>query len=285
MTIFDLSNTAIVIDSTADMPADLRAREGIFMVPLTVHFGNETFRDVYDLSNEEFFRRLEASTDLPTTSQPAPREFERCYAEILEDYEHVLSIHISQKMSGTIASARAAASAFPAVEVFDSGTVALAITLLVERVRGLLTVGTEADEVRAHLEDFRKRSKLVVHPGTLEYLRRGGRIGRAQSMVGGILGIRPIIEMVEGELAPYAKVRGAGKMLEAMAAYLEANSTEADEISVALIHADAPEMIAPLRRALQAVRPQTKFLLEGPCGAVVGTHIGPGSTAFGMIVG
>lgn len=284
MTLLTLENTAIVVDSTADLPDEWLAREGIAMVPLTVHFGDETFRDAIDLTKDEFFARLAASTVLPTTSQPTAAEFEECYRRMTEKYEHVFSLHISQRLSGTFRAAEAAAAGFPGVEVHDSKSAALGIGLLVSRLRARLEQGVSAEDARAYIEHYREHGTIMIHAGTLEYLRRGGRIGRAQSMVGGVLGILPLIYLVDGELVPYAKVRGARKAMETMMKFF-ADRTSADgKVFVAIVHAAAPETVEPLRQALLATRPQTEIVVTGQVGAVVGTHIGHGTSAFAMIV-
>jgi DegV family protein with EDD domain len=284
MSLLTLENTAIVVDSTADLPDEWLTRDNISMVPLTVHFGDETYRDAIDLTKDEFFAKLATSLVLPTTSQPTAAEFEDCYRRVTQKYEHVLSLHISQKLSGTFRAAEAAAAGFPGVEAFDTKSAALGIAVLVERLRVRLEQGISLEDARAYIEYYRENGTIMIHPGTLEYLRRGGRIGRAQSMIGGVLGILPLIYLADGELASFAKVRGARKALQAMMQFF-ADRTSADgKIFVGIIHAAAPETVAPLRQALLATRPQTEVVVVGQVGAVIGTHIGHGTSAFAMIV-
>ena len=284
MTLLTLANTAIVADSTCDPPVGYFERENLRLVPLKVHFGDATFRDGVDLSSDEFFAKLAGSDVMPTTSQPTVAEFDACYSELCERYEHVFSLHLSKLMSGTFEAASQAAKRHERVEVYDTQKVSVVITLLIDRLLGLLARGIAADDFRAYIESFDERSGLVFQVATLEYLRRGGRIGRAQSMVGDILGIRPLLHCDDGEVTAHAKVRGERKALAEMTGYLEERTDLDDTIFGCLFHAAAPGSIGPLRERLLVARPQIEFVLTSTVGAVVGTHAGPGTFAYGFIV-
>lgn len=277
-------NTAIVTDSTADPPADWFGRDDMRIVPLKVHFGDETYRDGYDLTPEQFFAKLGTSSVLPTTSQPSVNEFETVYRELRERFEHVFSVHITHFMSGTVEAARAAAERVPGVEVFDSGNVTTTISLEVVRMWARLDRGVPIEELRDYCRHFESNSRLLIHAATLEYLRRGGRIDRAQSMIGDVFGIRPLVETYQGRMNAYAKVRGERRTQEAMVGYLEKFSRPDDEIHLSLTHAANPEPMKALGQALLATRPNAVVDVVGAVAAVVGTHIGPGAVAFSMIV-
>jgi fatty acid kinase fatty acid binding subunit len=278
-----LENTAIVLDSTCDAPAGFFDRDGLYMVPLKVHFGDEMFRDGVDMTHEQFFAKLESSSVLPTTSQPTAGEFAAVYAEAAEKYAHVFSLHLSGEMSGTVRAARQAAEGLGGVEVYDTRTVTTAMAMLAERLRARLEAGCRHDEARAYIEHFIAHSKLLVHAATLEYLRRGGRIGRAASFVGGVFDIKPLIHNVDGTLTGYAKVRGQKKAFAAMERFIEESTRPGDRLFYALIdalNAEEPPLIAAL---IERVRPGARLVCHGHVGAVVGTHIGPGTAAFAMI--
>ena len=279
-----LENTAIVLDSTCDAPPGFFDRPGLFMVPLTVHFGDESFRDAIELTHEQFFAKLEASDVLPTTSQPTVAEFAAVYEQAKERYAHVFSLHLSRKMSGTCGAAMKAAEAFEGVYVYDTKTVAGAMCLLAERLRTRLEPGCSLEEARAHVEHFIAGSRLLVHAATLEYLRRGGRIGRAASLVGDVFDIKPLIHAVDGEMVAYAKVRGQKKALVAMERFIDENSRPDDTIYYVLIDAMNKEEPGMMRELFERLRPNAECVLSTHVGAVVGTHIGPGSAAFAMIV-
>jgi DegV family protein with EDD domain len=279
-----LENTAIVLDSTCDPPDGFFDRPGLYMVPLKVHFGDQMFRDGVDMTYKEFFARLKGSDILPTTSQPTAGEFAAAYEEAKQRYKYVFSLHISGEMSGTVRAAEQAAAQFEDVYVYDLRTVTSALSLGAERLRARLDKGCTLDEARAYVEKFRDDSHALIHAATLEYLRRGGRIGLAASFVGGVFDIKPLIHVVDGTLTGYAKVRGQKKAFAAMQRYVEERSRPDDEIWFCTIDADNDEEPQQIRELIERIRPNARFVFQGHVAAVVGTHIGPGTAAFAMIV-
>ena len=285
MSLLTLENTALVADSTCDPPPGYFDRDGMAIVPLRVHFGDETYRDLVDLSPEAFFEKLRTSPVHPTTSQPTAADFEACYGSLRKSYEHVFSFHLSRLMSGTYEAAAGVAEGMTNVHVYDTRFVSTAITLIVDRVRGRLEEGIAGDDLEAYIARLLVGTRLIFQVATLEYLRRGGRIGRASAMVGDVLGIRPILHCTEGELEAYAKVRGQRRAIETMAGYLEKHASPDDAVSVALFHIEAPDALPALEERLLALRPQARIVLPGATvGAIVGTHAGPGVFAFTMVV-
>ena len=254
------------------------------MVPLKVHFGDQMFRDGVDMTYKEFFAKLRASDILPTTSQPTAGEFVAVYEEALRTYEHVFSLHISGEMSGTVRAAEQAAEQFDNVYVYDLRTVTSTLTLGAERLRARLADGCTLAEARAYVEKFRDESHSLIHAATLEYLRRGGRIGLAASFVGGVFDIKPLIHVVDGTMTGYAKVRGQKKAFAAIQRYVEERSKPDDELWFCTIDADNDEEPQQIRELIERIRPNSHFAFQGHVAAVVGTHIGPGTAAMGMIV-
>jgi len=279
-----LENTAIVLDSTCDPPDGYFDQAGLSMVPLKVHFGDQMFRDGVDMTYKEFFAKLKASDILPTTSQPTAGEFVAAYEEALRTYDHVFSLHISGEMSGTVRAAEQAAGQFDNVYVYDMRTVTSALSLGAERLRARLAQGCTLEEARTYVEYFRDNSNLLVHAATLEYLRRGGRIGRAASLVGGVFDIKPLIMAEDGTLTGYAKVRGLKKAVAAMQRFVEERSEPDDELYFCLIDAVNDEEPSLIREMIERIRPNAHYTFQGHVAAVVGTHIGPGTAAFAMIV-
>ena len=284
MTLLTLENTAIVLDSTCDPADGWLDQPGLYMVPLKVHFGDQMFRDGIDMTYKEFFARLEQSEILPTTSQPTAGEFVATYEEARKHYEHVFSLHLSGEMSGTVRAAEQAAEQFDNVYVYDLRTVTSALSLGAERLRARLARGCTLEEARTYVEYFRDHSNLLVHAATLEYLRRGGRIGRAASLVGGVFDIKPLIIAVDGTLTGYAKVRGLKKALAAMQRFVEERSEPDDELYFCVIDAVNDEEPPLIREMIERIRPNAHYTFQGHVAAVVGTHIGPGTAAFAMIV-
>jgi DegV family protein with EDD domain len=279
-----LENTAIVMDSTCDPPDGWFDQPGLYMVPLKVHFGDQMFRDGVDMTYKEFFAKLKASDVLPTTSQPTAGEFVAAYEEALKQHEHVFSLHISGEMSGTVRAAEQAAEQFDNVYVYDLRTVTSALALGAERLRARLAQGISLADAQAYVEKYRDESHALIHAATLEYLRRGGRIGPAASFVGGVFDIKPLIHVVDGTLTGYAKVRGHKKAMAAIQRYVEERSKPDDEIWFCTIDADNDTEPDQIRQLVESIRPNAHYVWQGHVAAVVGTHIGPGTAAYAMIV-
>jgi DegV family protein with EDD domain len=279
-----LDNTAIVMDSTCDPPDGWFDQAGLYLVPLKVHFGDQMFRDGVDMTYKEFFAKLKGTDVLPTTSQPTAGEFTAAYQEARERYEHVFSLHISGEMSGTVRAAEQAAEQFDNVYVYDLRTVTSALALGAERLRARLAEGISLADAKAYVEKYRDESHVLIHAATLEYLRRGGRIGLAASFVGGVFDIKPLIHVVDGTMTGYAKVRGQKKAMAAIQKYIEERSRPDDQIWFCTIDADNDVEPEQIRQLVESVRPNAHYLWQGHVAAVVGTHIGPGTAAFAMIV-
>lgn len=267
---------ALVYDSTADLPVP--ERDSWRMIPLTVHFEGREVRDYIDLPVDEFYAQLPAATEVPRTSQPSPGAFQDLYRELLETYDHVVSIHISSKMSGTVASAQTAARAFPGrVTVIDSLMVSALLALGVVRAQEALDQGVAPDELADVVARVASQSDCIFSVPTLEYLQRNGRIGRAQALVGNILGLQPILAIEEGEVAPARRVRGEDKVLPAMVDELVARSAPFTEVDIAIAHAADPDRAAALEELVRAARPGIRSVRILTLGTVIGTHAGPGA--------
>jgi fatty acid kinase fatty acid binding subunit len=274
-------NTAIVLDSTADYPEGPSVYPNWRIVPLYVLFGGESHRDYADLGPAEFYTRLAGSSELPRTSQPSPADFAAVYEELAPSYERVLSLQLSATLSGTFGSAQAAAEGFGgAVRVIDTRTVSAAIALLAFAVQRRLERGTTDEEVDALVARFRREHELLFTLDTLDYLARGGRIGRASAFAGSLLNVKPILTVRGGEVVPLKRVRGSQKAFAEFGALLEAGSKDAPSLRIGLVHAAAPERLAALEEIVARVRPQAQVEVATALGAVVGTHAGPGTVGL-----
>jgi DegV family protein with EDD domain len=261
MTLLTPENTVLVTDSTAD-PNDRWAEKGIVVVPLTVLWGDEHFDDGVDLTQPQFFEKLIDNPVLPTSSQPSAERFRGVYQALTQKYEHVISVHISGLLSGTIESATSAAADFPQVHVFDSKNTCVGLGIQIERIWERLQGGAELDDLLAYVRRQNENAAMVILAGTLEYLRRGGRIGRAQEMVGGVLGIRPVIDVCDGVLCPWSKVRGERRAWEAMGRYV-AEYHPGERVYLSLCHTAFPEGMERLREAVLAARPDAEIVFTG----------------------
>ena len=275
-----VQNTAIVLDSTADFPEAPDRFPNWRVVPLYVRFGAESYRDYVDIGPAEFYERLRGSGELPTTSQPTPQDFLAAYEE-LAGYERVLSLHVSAKLSGTFASAESAAGqAGGRVRVIDTATASAAIAMLGLAIQRRLESGTTDEEVDALVDRVKRESGLIFTLDTLEFLARGGRIGRASSWAGQLLHIKPILTLAEGEVLPIKRVRGNRKAIQEFASVFREGTADGPGLRVGIAHAEAPERMAALEGLVRDVRPQAEIEVATSLGPVVGTHAGPGTVGL-----
>jgi DegV family protein with EDD domain len=274
-------NTAIVLDSTADFPDASQRFPSWRVVPLYVNFGTESFRDGVDLTGDQFYERLRSSPELPTTSQPTPSDFLAAYSE-LSGYERILSLHLAANLSGTFQSAGIAAAELSdgRVRTIDTETASAGISLLALAIQRRLEAGTTDEEVDALVERFRAEHGLLFTVDTLEFLARGGRIGRAKAFAGELLHVKPILSIRHGEVIPIKRVRGARKAFQEFIDAVESETTDVPELRVGVAHAAAPERAVELEKMLRDLRPQAQIDIETMLGAVLGAHAGPGTVGF-----
>jgi DegV family protein with EDD domain len=273
-------NTAIVVDSTADFPEAPRTFRNWRVVPLYVRFGDESKRDYVDIGPDEFYARLRTAVELPTTSQPTPGDFLATYEE-LSEYERIYSLHISAKLSGTFESARTAAAELgDKVRVIDTETASAAITMLGLAMQRRLERGTTDEEIDELIERFKRDAGLLFTVDTLEFLRKGGRIGKAAAFAGNLLHIKPILAIEDGEVVPIKRVRGNQKAVLEFKRIFEEATTDTPDLRVGIAQADAPERETTMRELVADVRPHAQIEIATTLGAVVGTHAGPGTVGF-----
>ena len=275
------ANTAIVVDSTADFPEAPQRFANWRIVPLYVRFGDESYRDYVELEPEQFYARLRTAPQTPSTSQPTPGDFLAVYEE-LAGYERILSLHIAGKLSGTIESARAAARLLgdDRVRTLDSQSASAAIAMVGLAIQRRLDRGTSDDEVDALVERYRLEAGLLFTVDTLEYLARGGRIGRARAWAGELLNIKPILTIEDGEVVPVKRVRGNRKAFLEFESAFTSSTSDVASLRVGIAQADAPERAKALTELVQRTRPAAQLELVTTLGPVVGAHAGPGTVGF-----
>ena len=264
----------IVTDSTADIPADVAASLGITVVPLYVHFGDEQLRDGVDISSEEFFERLQSESRTPTTSQPPAGAFRDVYRDLAADGSEIVSIHVSSKLSGTFASAQQGAASLDGAEVrvVDSGTASMALGMAVIAAAEAAGRGDSCDDVVSAAEDVLGRVHLLIIFDTLEYLRRGGRIGRGMELIGTLARLKPIATIRDGEVAAAGRVRTKGKAIEeVLRRFAELRPLE----RAGVVHATTPDECDYLAERLHGLAPEIP-ITQGRIGPVLGVHTGPG---------
>jgi DegV family protein with EDD domain len=278
----DLSaaNTAIVVDSTADFPEAPDRFPNWRVVPLYVRFGADSFKDYVELAPDEFYARLRTAEELPTTSQPTPGDFLAAYEE-LAAYERIYSLHLSGDLSGTYNSAVTAAQQLGGDKVrpVDSGSASAAIAMLGLAIQRRLERGTRDEEIDSLIERYRRDAGLLFTVDTLEFLRRGGRIGRARAWAGTLLHVKPILT-IDREVIPLKRVRGNQKAMQTFVEEFTSRTEDRPTLRVGIAHAHAPDRAEQLRKMVAGERPQAQVDVVTTLGAVVGTHAGPGTVGF-----
>jgi len=268
---------AIVTDSTADLPEAWRARYGIEVVPLKVLFGKETFRDGVDMTNEQFFARLATVTSLPTTSAPSPGEFAEVYERLAREHDGCISIHIGAQLSATAEAARVGALSVDGfkVEVIDSQTVSMPVAFLCR-------VAAECDTLDAAVAAVRQRvpkTRVLALLDTLRYLEMGGRLSRAQAMIGTMLDLKPLLLVAppDKEIKPVDRVRTRSRAIPRMVEFFR-NDMPVE--TVAVMHAQARDAADEIAAQLRKELPEIDIPV-GQIGCVLGTHTGP--KALGLV--
>lgn len=276
-----VDNTAIVLDSTADFPDASEHFANWRVVPLYVNFGTESYKDGVQLSAHEFYDRLRESGETPTTSQPTPADFLATYEE-LGAYERILSIHIASTLSGTFQSAGTAAAQLgdERVRTIDSQSASVAIAMLALAIQRRLERGTTDEEVDDLVARFLREHGLLFTVDTLEYLARGGRIGKAKAVAGQLLNVKPILSIRDGEVLPVKRVRGNRKAVQEFVDALQTQTRDEPGLRVGIAHADAPERLVQLEKMVRDIRPQAEIEMRTSLGAVIGAHAGPGTVGF-----
>ncbi len=264
----------IVTDSSCDLPDALVSELGIDVVPLTIRFGSEELVDRVDLTPAEFWARCATSAELPSTAAPAPGAFEEVFRRAAAaGAEGVMCVVLSSKLSATGESAQAAARAVAdvvPVKVVDSLSVSLGHGVMAVQGARRAAAGATLDEIAAMAEDMAGRTKIFATLDTLEYLKKGGRIGAAQALLGSLLSIKPCIEVVDGKVEPGPKQRTRSRSLQWLADQVGA---EAGVENLAVLHGDAPDVDTLL--GLLAPHFPRQQIVIGQLGAVVGAHTGP----------
>ena len=270
----------IVTDSTCDIPPQRQRELGIEVVPLSVHFGPETYLDGVELTNQDFYAKLRQAEVLPTTSQVNPEEFARRFRAHVDRGDEVVGLFIASQLSGTCQSAAIARSMVDEEKIFvlDSTSVTFGLGLLVETACLLRDRGLGARELAETMEGLFPRLRFYAVAETLKYLKMGGRISAATAMVGGMLGITPILDIRGGV------VEAAGKSRGRKAAYQWMDKRIQDEpidpsLPVSFGHSDSPAFLAECE-AFFLERFPGLHVVEGDIGSVVGTHIGPGAVGI-----
>lgn len=271
----------IVTDSTAYLDPEVIKRYNIEIVPLIVNFGNETFKEGEKYTNNEYYHKLKTTKVIATTSQPSSGEFLEVYQKLIEEGHEIVSIHISSVLSGTLTSAQTASSLLPnaKITVIDSQSTSCPLAWMVIEAAKAAEEGKSTEEIIKIIDKLKENINLLFLVDTLEYLKRGGRIGGAQALLGTLLQIRPILHLEAGRIEVFDKVRTKQKGLARLAKEFDDFMAEIKDVSllrVAILHVDAVDNALIIKKLLAEKYPQITFE-ESELGPVIGSHAGPGT--------
>ena len=277
-----MSKTAIVVDSTAYIPQDLVEKYNLYVIPLSVNWSGETMKDNVDITAEQFYARLPQTSDIPTTSQPSAGEFVEIFTEAAKNADAIVAVLISNELSGTIASAKAAVDmmdGFP-IEIVDSQNTSMTQGFLaLEAARAAQAGDKSHTEIADMIRDSIKRMNIVFVVDTLEFLHRGGRIGGASRFVGSLLSIKPVLTLANGVVTPLTKVRTKKKAIKHVLDMAEETMAGKSNVRVAVLQAsamaDAEKIKAEVIKRMNPVE-----IMISDISPVVGTHVGPGTVGL-----
>ncbi|MCM3663600.1 DegV family protein [Mesobacillus subterraneus] len=273
--------TAVVTDSTAYIPKELREKWNIHMIPLSVIFDNETYREEIDISAEAFYEEVK-QRDLPTTSMPPIGEFVQLFEKLAGDYDSVISIHLSSGISGTYQGAVSAGEMVEGinVSVFDSEVSAMPQGFYALEAAKMAEQGRSAEEIIARLNEVKESAKAYFMVDDLSHLQRGGRLSSAQALIGSLLQVKPLLHFEDKKIVPFEKVRTRKKALNRVVELLAEDAGSGGEYRAVVIHANREEEAREWKSELEAQFPNVEFMLSY-FGPVIGTHLGEGSMGMG----
>lgn len=269
---------AVIIDSTANLPAELVQQYGIHVVPQIVNWEGQSLLDGIDLKTEEFYQKLPMTKSNPTTSQPSAGEFLEHFQKVAATADSIVGIFISEFLSGTLSSARTAKEMmgdYP-LEIVDSRSASMGLGLIGLAAAKAAAEGKDYQEVAAVARALVPKTRVMFVVDTLEYLHRGGRIGGAKRLIGSVLSVKPLLHLENGKIEPLASVRTKKKALQHLIDVLKQETSGKSGLQMAVLHAAAPaeaeDIAAQLRTELQP-----DSLVIGEISPVIGTHVGPGT--------
>lgn len=273
-------NLAIITDSTCDLPRAELERLGVQRVPLYVNFEGRVRRDWVEITPAEIIAGVKGGADLPTTSQPSPQDFEEVFREALASgHDAVLCLTISAELSGTFQSATLAREAVgEQVTVFDSRAASIGLGNMVVKAAELRDSGADLPEILRQLKQIRDSSLPFFTVGGLEFLQKGGRIGRASALVGSLLNIKPILTVVDGRIEPLGRARGTKKALREIVGQVESyQQRKPGKLVMTFLHVQDPAAAQAVKDAVEAAGIEYRGGEIYEIGAVIASHVGPGT--------
>lgn len=278
-----MMKTAIVTDSTAYLPKYIREELNIHMVPLSVTIDGETYEEEYEIGTKEFYDKVRGDGPLPKTSQPPVGKFVDLFESLKEEYDAVISIHLSSGISGTYAGAIQAGEMTEGLEVYayDSELACYMQGYYVLRAAQLANEGVEPKEILAELDHMKKSMRAYFMVDDLSHLQRGGRLSGAQAFIGSLLQVKPLLHFKDKVIVPFEKIRTKKKALKRIADML-GEDVEKMPLQASIIHGNRLEDAEKWRTELSKQYPNVQFTISH-FGPVIGTHLGEGAMGLGWV--
>ncbi len=278
-----MRKVGFVVDSTCDLHPEFYRENDVTMVPLIVRFGEESFRDHIDIKPEEFYQKLKRTSDIPKTSQPSVQEFVKAYQQIADKYEIIVSIHISSKLSGTVESASIASKNVDAdIRIIDTQNTTTSIAAMLKLALEKQKEGIDGEELVSYVKDLVEKVRIFGMLDSLDYLVKGGRIGRAQGFVGSVLNFKPLLTVREGVVAPLGRARGNRNAIKMLLEEL-INVSGGEEVYIHFGYTDNPSLVEVFKDSLKAEEISYFDLGTLQVGAVIGTYLGFGVMLFSVV--
>ncbi len=269
---------ALVTDSTAYLPKDVLDKYNVYVIPLSVVFENDSYREGVDITTADFYKKVKTEENLPTTSQPAIGELVNLYESLSKDYDAIISIHISKGLSGTFEASQTAGKMVENIQVYsiDSTITTIPQGFLVMEAGEMIKEGIKVEEIIDVLKSYTKNMTAYFMVADLSHLQRGGRLSGAQKIVGSLLNIKPVLHITDGQIKPFEKIRSKKKALKRILSLLEQDALNKTIKKVAFIHANNEEGALELERAFKDKYPHIETYISY-FGPVIGTHLGEGA--------
>jgi DegV family protein with EDD domain len=277
-----MMKTAILTDSTAYIPQDIREKLHIHMIPLSVVFGNESYREEIDLHADEFYEEVKRHSELPTTSQPPIGLFVETFEKLSKEYDAVISIHLSSGISGTYQGAVSAGSMVEGIKVYpyDSEISCMVQGFYAIEAATMALDGKSPEEIIARLDEMKKSVRAYFMVDDLSHLQRGGRLSGAQAFIGSLLQVKPLLHFVDKVIVPFEKIRTRKKAVKRIEELFAEDARTGVPMKAVVIHANRPKEAEAWKKELAEAYPHVEFMISY-FGPVIGTHLGEGALGLG----
>lgn len=278
-----MMKTAVVTDSTAYIPIEIREKLNIHMIPLNVIFGNETYEEEVEISTVDFYEQIKHK-ELPTTSQPSVGQFVELFESLAKDYDAVISIHLSSGISGTYQGAVSAGSMVEGIKVypFDSEISCMVQGFYVIEAAEMALAGKTPQEIISRFEEMKQTLCAYFMADDLSHLQRGGRLSSAQALIGSLLQVKPLLHFQDKKIVPFEKIRTRKKAMKRIVELLGEEVNSGECYKAVIIHANREQEALEWRDELQVQFPNVEFMISY-FGPVIGTHLGEGSMGLGWV--